>query len=334
MPASVMQNPAATPPTARAKLLYAAAAILFGLAVWFLHSDGEAALPGAAAAQGEAAARFGPGVWTAPHAAATAEAPTAALDTAAPGGLATTADRRLVVNKALHDVVDYFLFGGHPGERSTHVARLLVHLKANLPEPAYGEAAQIVQNYLRYIQEHDQLLARESMSAPGSEGAVIRMDFDRVAAWIAQRTRLRQNLLGFNVAQAWFGDEEAETERDLAAMRKPGAGAAPENAMDPDPQQQASTSLDAMRSKGVPLESQREYIAARFGAEAARRFDAVEREEQAWQARYADYRRSAGQINRQSGIDPADRARQIEALQAQLFLTEPERLRARALDRQ
>jgi lipase chaperone LimK len=252
----------------------------------------------------------------------------------APGGLAVTPDQKLVINRALRDVIDYFLFGGHPGQRAAHVARLDAHLKAALPPPAYGEAMAIVRNYLSYIEAHDQLLARESQPAASADSALAPMDLDRIAAWVAQRTRLRQNFLGLKVTEIWFGAEQSETETDLAALRKRGAGSADPVTSDTDPLQQASTTLDTMRTKGASQQAQRLYIAARFGEDAARRFDADAREEQAWQTRYADYRQAADRIRRQAGIDPAERIRQIEALQGQMFATEPERLRARALDRQ
>jgi lipase chaperone LimK len=312
-------------------LAAAACVALLGLASLLLQPEPQPVAAETASRQAETA-RFGPGTWTEPSTAAGPQAPFAA-DTMAPGGLAVTSDQKLVINRALRDVIDYFLFGGHPGERAAHVASLDAHLKAALPPPAYGEAMTIVKNYLSYIEAHDQLLARESRSATPADSALAPMDLDRIAAWVAQRTRLRQNFLGLKVTEIWFGAEQAETETDLAAMRKRGAGAPDAITVDTDPVQQASSALDTMRAKGAPQEAQRQYVAARFGEDAARRFDADAREEQAWQSRYADYRQSADRIRRQAGIDPAERDRQIEALQGKTFAAEPERLRARALDR-
>jgi lipase chaperone LimK len=310
----------------------AAGAALFGLAN-LLPQPNPQPVAAQAAGRQDAPARFGPGTWTEPSAAAGLQAPFAA-DTMAPGGLAVTPDQKLVINRALRDVIDYFLFGGHPGERAAHVARLDAHLKTALPPPAYGEAMTIVRNYLAYIEAHDQLLARESRPAASADGALAPLDMDRIAAWVAQRTRLRQNFLGMKVTEVWFGAEQAETETDIAAMRKRGAGAPDAITTDTDPLQQASTTLGTMRAKGASQQAQRQYIAARFGEDAARRFDADAQEEQAWQTRYADYRQAADRIRRQAGLDPAERARQIETLQGQMFAGEPERLRARALDRQ
>jgi lipase chaperone LimK len=317
----------------RLRLEYLAIAIALssGLAIWQLQPDTKPVAARATVAPNQPPARLGPGVWTT-STTPSGEVQSVAIDTVAPGGLAATPDGKLVINKALRDVIDYFLFGGHPGERSTHVAKLLAHLKAALPPPAFEEAVQIVKNYLAYIEAHDQLLAREAKPAAAADGVVAPMDMDKVAAWVAQRNRLRQNFLGLKVAEIWFGAEQAEAEQDLAAMRKRGQGSTDSISIDTDPLQQASKTLDALRAKGASLQIQRQYVATQFGEEAARRFDTVEREEQAWQARYAGYRRAADQINRQNGIDPIERAKQIEVLRRQTFQTEPERLRAQAFD--
>jgi lipase chaperone LimK len=277
--------------------------------------------------------RFGPGVWIEPDAAtATIDEPGNA-DTTAPGGLVITADGHLIVNKALHDVIDYFLLGGHPGERASHIAKLSAHLKASLPVIAYQDAIRIVQNYVAYLDAHDQLLARESVPAT-PEGIATPMDLDRIAAWVAQRARLRQTLLGVKVAQAWFDEDEAETQQTLATMRKRSPGSIPALTTDTDPLQSGTGTLLAMRAKGASQDAQRQHIATQFGEAAAQRFDAQEREEQAWQTRYVNYRQAADQIVRQPGIDPADRNRQLEVLLKQTFSSEPEQIRARALGAQ
>lgn len=318
---------------AKALGLIGIGAVLLALFAYLRQPASDAPLPDGSSAARELATRFGPGTWIEPTAATTAAAE-GVPDTAPPGGLATTADRHLIANKALHDVIDYFLLGGHPGERPAHVAKLQAHLKASLPSPAYEESVRIVQNYLTYLDAHDQLLARESMPAPTPESSTAPMDLDRITAWVAQRARLRQSLLGIKVAETWFAEEEAETQRTLSALRKRGAGPPQALTVDTDPLQLGTSSLLAMRAKGASPDTQRQHIASQFGEAAAQRFDALEREEQAWQARYANYRHAADQITQQPGIAAADRTRQIDALLAQTFASEPERIRARALGAQ
>lgn len=322
-------------PGTRRKLfgLIVASGILFAIVVCLRQPGAVAALSATSETSSGFSSRFGPGLWTEPGPGASAAAESAALDTVAPGGLATTAEQHLTVNKALHDVIDYFLLGGHPGERAQHVANLLAHLKQNLPGAAYAESVHIVQNYLAYLDAHDRLLERESAPAITADSKVSPLDVDRIASWVARRARLRQDLLGIKVAQIWFGEEETGTQQDLTKLRQRGEGGSPAITAESDVLQKAGDTLLMMRAKGISQQAQREHIASQFGPQAAGRFDAMEHEEQAWQARYANYRRAVEQILRQTGTDPTQRNRQIEVLQTQTFLTEPELLRARALDR-
>ncbi|HJV82295.1 hypothetical protein [Noviherbaspirillum sp.] len=136
--------------------------------------------------------RFGPDAWTEPgpeknvivHEAVDA-------DTEAPDELAVTGDRHLVINKALRDIADYFLLGGHPGERDLHVAKLLAHLKFRLPSPAFEEAARIARNYVIYLDAHDMLLAHDPVSRLSPDSPALPPDVDRINSWLAQRARWR-----------------------------------------------------------------------------------------------------------------------------------------------
>lgn len=310
----------------------AAAVVVLLVTLYLRQSAGDAHVAMPATTPSGTSERFGPGVFTqAPQPASPAPM---ASDTTPPDGLSITADQHLVINKALHDVIDYFLLGGFPGERATHVEQLLAHMKSVLPAPAYAEAAQIVQKYLVYLEEHDKLLARQATPPTDPGAGMASMDLDRIAAWIAQRARLRQSVLGIDVAQAWYGDEETEAQQKLAELRSRTPGSAASTPVDTDPLQQTAASLRDLRAKGASQDAQRAVIAQRFGEQAAQRFDVMEHEEQAWQERYATYRREADKISRQSGIAATDRASQIDALRAQTFSAEPERLRAQALDSQ
>lgn len=237
-------------------------------------------LPRAPTLRSEPSGRFGLGMLTVESASSIPAAQTVNLDTMAPGGLATTTDHRLVVNRALRAVIEYFLLGGHPGEQATHLTNLFVHLQSKLPLPASHEAVQIAQNYLTYLQEHDKLLAHESMPASGCDTIILTMDIDRISAWTAQRAWLRQSVFGIGVAQIWFGQEEAETRLQIEEMRKRSTDMPRPGTADINPLQQGSDQLRAMRANSVSLDTQREYVLAQFGPQAAQRFDAPEQEEQ------------------------------------------------------
>jgi lipase chaperone LimK len=252
-----------------------------------------------------------------------------ASDTSPPPGLAVGADQHLQVNRALRDVFDYYLLGGLPGSRSEHLAQLLAYLKNSLPAPAYADGARLAHAYVGYLTAHDALLERQSPPAITADSKMAPPDAERMAAWLAQLSRLRQDMLGVEVARIWFGAEEAESQRTLAALRSgvnSGLSAA-------DPGQKRFDDLRQLRQQGASQQAQRDMMAQQFGPAAGQRFDQLGQEEQAWQDRYARYRQAADQIRQQSGSAEEDRNRQIEALRNQTFIDPAERMRAQGLDR-
>ncbi|AMP00696.1 proteobacterial lipase chaperone family protein [Collimonas arenae] len=253
-------------------------------------------------------------------------------DTSPPDGLQVGADQHLRINRALRDVFDYYLLGGLPGTRAEHMAQLLAHLKGGLPSLAYADAERIAHSYLSYLTAHDALLERQTMPVVTADSKMATPDVERLAAWLAQLSRLRQDTLGIEVAKVWFGDEEVESQRMLEALRG-GARTALGSGAD-DPRQKDFDRLRMLRQQGASQKEQHDMMARQFGAAAAQRFDQLEQEEQAWQVRYAQYRQAADQIRQQVGTAEADRDRQIAALRSQTFASDAERMRAAGLDRQ
>ncbi|WP_136419928.1 lipase secretion chaperone [Herbaspirillum sp. ST 5-3] len=328
------RNPAEKTRSVTAKRLTAAIASALVVALLAIYSGKPDEKSGPAANRivaTELSARFGPGVWTEPGPGKSAIPPEAVdTDTEAPDGLAITGDQHLVINKALRDIADYFLLGGHLGERDLHIAKLLAHLKSRLPSPAFEEAERIVRNYVTYLEAHDKLLAHDPVPRLSPDSPALSPDVDRINSWLAQRARLRQELLGIEIAAVWFGDEDANDRQALAALRARANGRAPVTAI--VDQAHGADNLQALRDQGASMETQRAFVASRFGEEAAVRFDAIEGKEQTWKSRYAEYRRAAESILRQPGLDSAERMRQIEALRENSFTAENERVRARNLD--
>lgn len=318
-----------TPPAGKGKLVagIASGVLLTLLAIYLGQPEAPSPEPSAAQALTNAPVRFGPGVWTEPAPESMATDASAA-DTNAPGGLALMPDKHLVINKALKDVADYFLLGGHPGTRTVHAEKLRAHLRASLPNPAFEEAATIVLNYVAYLDAHDKLLARDSTQAATPDSLLGSLEIERISAWMAQRARLRQEMLGMQVAQLWFAEEEMQDQQLLAAMRQ--KGTMPQTQVSPD--QQATNGLQELREKNASYATQREYVQNRFGEQAAQRFDAIEGKEQVWKSRYANYRQAVETILHQPGMDAGERTRLIKALREQTFATEQERLRAENLD--
>ncbi|MES2073153.1 MAG: hypothetical protein V4488_22560 [Pseudomonadota bacterium] len=169
--------------------------------------------PSPLAMQAPPAARFGPGAWVERG----TDAPLALLN-GAPDGLAVTEDQHLLINQALHDVIDFFLLSGQPGGRSAQKNALFSYLNGKLPPVAGEEAAQIVLQYLAYMDQHDSLLARQALPASSPDGAIASQYLERIAIWQEQRSWLRQSVLGLQVAQSWYGDEDAQLRQAMAVL--------------------------------------------------------------------------------------------------------------------
>lgn len=312
----------------RLALFVVGGGLLAGALIWLRpgETSGSASivLPGAQATTSE---HFGPGSWNHMR---EANLP-AVADTSPPDGLEVGTDRHLRINRALRNVIDYYLLGGLPGSMAEHIAQLLAHLKANLPTVAYIDAERIVQAYLSYLAAHDALLARQTTPVVTLDSKLAAPDADRMAAWLSQLSRLRQNLLGVEVAKLWFADEEAESQRMLSALRSGDTSTL--DAAASDSTQKGFDDLRLLRQQGANEQVQHNRMEQLFGEEAAKRFDLLAKEEQIWQNRYAQYRQVADRLKRQAGSAEVDRTRQIDALRSQTFVNDAERMRAQALDR-
>jgi lipase chaperone LimK len=307
-------------------------ACLMGLGMFFyFFSPSEASVATKPGKVSEPAAAFGPGVFPDPAAVATNSPPAnppVARDTDAPAGLETTSDKRLVLNRALRDVFDYHLTSGHPGSRPEHRDQLLKHLESTLPARAFGEAAKIVDKYIAYLDAFSQMFQQNAVPAAGEGSNASPLDPERLSEYYAQRTRLRQTMLGIELTEIWFGEEEAEDRDYVTALREN----RPEPPIQQDARQQGLSRIAALQKDGASLNAQRQEMEKQFGPEAAARFDSFIEKENEWNARYAAYRAAADDIRSHLNHDPDRLESHLAALRAQKFSQEPEQMRARALD--
>ena len=149
---------------------------------------------------------------------ATAHAGLALLPAVQPD-LALTDDQRLVADHALRMVMERYLRDRRNPQR---LQQLDDHLQRRLPAGAAAEAQALAARYDRYLATHATLLAAQNF---GDDP-----DLHRLARWQAQRRQLRERLLGAEVADQWFGTEDAYLEQALAEAREPASGSAPGSA--------------------------------------------------------------------------------------------------------
>lgn len=125
----------------------------------------------------------------------------APLSTLHPPGEATIDEKgNLLIDAELLQLLDYFLL--HQGEDGP--AALEQYLATALPEPARQQAIDIARRYRAYMAEHDRQLAAQRAGLN---------NLSRVAAWVAQRDRLRSATIGDVAARAWYQNDDAQMQQ-------------------------------------------------------------------------------------------------------------------------
>ena len=254
------------------------------------------------------------------------------------GELLVDAQGNLVASIGVRRVFDYFLSTLGEEDLDTIKARIAAHLVEKLPPEAARQAWRLLNNYLD-CQHALSELPLQSRDAKG------------VRAAMKQRQQLRQVWLGAEVADAFFGFEDALdnfTVARMEIMENP-------NLSDAEKQRQVmmleqnlpAPILEAKQRLLAPVEVGKRVAALResgasevevralreqtFGAEAAARFEQLDEERAQWDARYEHYSQRRADILA-SGLAEQDQQREIERLQQQLF-DELEVRRVQALDR-
>jgi hypothetical protein len=125
-----------------------------------------------------------------------------------------TEQQELIIDSALLSVMNFYLIERHDAQRAS---ALSAYLKKKLPSSAAREAEQIAVNYQAYIAAHDQLLLTQNFNPAGA--AASPPDLTRLSNWQQQRARLRANMLGERVAQAWYDNDEAILTQALDELR-------------------------------------------------------------------------------------------------------------------
>lgn len=264
----------------------------------------------------------------------------ASLDgTEVPGGWdRTDANGSLIPTPALRQLFEHYLAA--LGEET--LAQLIARIEATLStlqEPARSEAIGILGDYLDYKLELGELEA--------AAGDTATLDPDAMASQMSEIRALRRQWLDADTAEAFFAMEEAVDDFQLAQMRI----RADESL---DDKEQAARLREAEQSLPPPIREAREktrrfseYQQVRqqlgddpaalqawreeaFGAEAARRLEQVEADQQAWDQRWKSYQAEKAELD-QLGLAGPEREAAVQRLRDRFF-EGPEKYRAEALD--
>jgi lipase chaperone LimK len=241
-------------------------------------------------------------------------------DSSRANGLAVTDSHHLIVNDGLRDLMDYFLLEQTDEDRAD---QLKLYLRTRLRPPASEEAVQIVEHYVAYMKAHDDLLAAQNLNAQGLNASNV--DINRIVTWRQQRDQLRERMLGDEVVQAWYQNDDsqlaqASDEYRQRAADQEGVAASAQQPRYPVPhwqnsreEQQHIQYLLGLLQKAVTSYSERSH------------------EGQHWAERYSSYHNDAQKIIRDATLDASQRNAQLQALRVKLFPTQAERQRAREL---
>ncbi|MES2118681.1 MAG: hypothetical protein V4578_26170 [Pseudomonadota bacterium] len=305
---------------------YVAAALASAALIWYWQAGTPAdtgTAPGAAAPAWNGA--VGPGtLGSAPRNAAldldTDDLPPADAFTISDAG-------QLLANRQLRATFDYFLIRSDGADLAARAAQLRGYLAQRLPPGAAAQAEALLAPYVSYVRAHDELLARQQLAlAPGALPDA--QQTERLAIWQAQRARLRQASFKPALLRAWFGDDDDALADAVAELRsRAGAGAAAAAAADGEGD---SNTLRQQRLHGATQQAARDAELAELVGDATRSYESAAAQERQWRVRYARYRTAVSQLQGEEGAPGAARRRKVEALRAELFPTEAERIRARA----
>ncbi|UDM49316.1 lipase secretion chaperone [Cupriavidus sp. MP-37] len=268
-----------------------------------------------------------------------------------PAGPEADAAGNLRLTRALRTYFDYFLSARHDAG-GVDALEPWVHdeIRRHVPQPAAGQAWQLWQRYLAYLAEVQPQAARKPLADTG--GTLDVAQVQQLRALLAQRNAARQRWLP-EVAQVWFGDEQAYDEAMLARLE-----IAAQAGLDEAQRRQRLAELDAtlpealraaraasarpqaisatiadLQAAGRSAQDIGAALAQTYGPDVAQRYERQAQAEQSWQQRYDDYAARRAQIEAFAGLSEQDRRQQMEALRRQAFDNPSEALQAEVVDR-
>lgn len=319
--------------------------------VYWWHAPGDAP---PAAEQPQAAPRSGAYIGSIKSDEATATAkPTELADTQAPDGLRVDASGHLILEAANRAVFDYFLDVPASLPEAQRIAMAEAHMHAKLVSPALSEAQSLLQRYLTYRKalagQSDAGRSKPSLEQVRQQPEIIATLRQQISA----RAALRRQYLGADVAQAWYGDEDAldtaaldrlavmadpsltpeQRAAKLAAIEANLPAALREARRNASAPVKLANDMDSWTKDGLSEAQIRQRLAAQgIDGIVADRLVRASREEAGWRSRYDAYAQQRDRINNFPGLSDADRAAQLTQLRQQTFPAPNEALRAQALD--
>lgn len=250
------------------------------------------------------------------------------------GAYPVDAQGRLVLSDDIKHRFEYFLslMGEFPQKDVLQLVR--DDIKLNLKEPALSEAMALFENYIHYKRT---LVALEQQLQSPEHYEV--NDIERMRAQLDALRNLRQQHLGDDVADAFYGFDDVyddymlnhieiinnrqltseEKQQQLSSLQEqlpPGL-----QTMREDTQRisHAFQTVEKMKQDGATTDDVFQYNSQQFGQQAAFRLQELEGQRAEWSERIDDYLWAKADIEKDSNLSQQEKQQAIQSLQQDKF---------------
>ncbi|VXB99471.1 Lipase chaperone [Pseudomonas sp. 8BK] len=254
------------------------------------------------------------------------------------GELKADSAGNLQLNLALRDYLDYFLSAADQAGLESVVEVMLADARGRLPEPALGQFIGLLGDYMDYKRASlallQQPLSSAQQSTPDGQLVALQRAFEQLA-------QLRRAHFSSAATEALFGAEEAYgryTLDNLALMARDdlsehGKALAQERLRAQLPEamraseerqiqaQALQAQTDKLWQEGASEEQVRQLLALTYDPPTAERLLSEQRNERAWQQRYATYQQELAALQG-NGLSAADQQQEQQRLRQRLFSAE------------
>lgn len=262
----------------------------------------------------------------------------AMADTEVDGQLETDGAGNLQLALGVRDYFDYFLSSADQAGLERAVEALLADAGGRLQEPARGQLIGLLGDYLDYKRASlallQQPLSAQQQASPQAQLATLEQAFASLA-------QLRRTHFSADAVEALFGAEEAYARYTLdgLALRgrddlsEPARAQALEQLREQLPDalraseerqlqaQEQRAGSERLRRDGASEQQVREFLALTYDPPTVERLLTEQRNERAWQQRYAAYREQLASLQG-AGLSQADRQQEQLRLRQRLFAAE------------
>lgn len=254
------------------------------------------------------------------------------------GELKVDSAGNLQLSLALRDYIDYFLSAADQAGLDAAVAAMLADARGRLQEPALGQFIGVLGDYMDYKRASmavlQQPLSSAQQATPDGQLVVLQRAFEQLA-------QLRRAHFSSAATEALFGAEEAYgrytldnltlmartdlSEQGKALAQERLRAQLPEAMRASEERQAQAQALQVQSEKlwqeGASEEQVRQFLALTYDSPTVERLLSEQRNERAWQQRYAAYQQELASLQG-NGLSPADQLVEQQRLRQRLFNAE------------